>query len=151
MEMILCDLPYGTTTCSWDTVIPFDPLWTHYERIVKPDAAIVLFGIQPFSSALLMSNPRLFRHCWVWVENTSSGHLSAKKRPMRKHEDILVFGQRSVRYFPQLTQGAMKASRVGTPESQRTDTGVHTGSQASKTNLSVVYNDMARLPSSARS
>jgi len=105
VDMILCDLPYGTTACKWDTIIPFKLLWAEYERIIKPNGAIVLFGSQPFTSALVMSNPAWFRHEWVWLKNKASGHLNAKTRPMRQHEDILVFGASKVQYNPQMTVG----------------------------------------------
>ena len=91
VDMILCDLPYGTTACKWDTVIPFEPLWAQYRRIAKPNAAIVLTAAQPFTSALVMSNPDWFRYAWVWVKNVPGGFAQAKNKPMPKHEDVLVF------------------------------------------------------------
>jgi site-specific DNA-methyltransferase (adenine-specific) len=105
VDMILCDLPYGTTACKWDTVIPFEPLWAEYKRVIKPNGAIVLFGSQPFTSALVMSNVAWFRHGWVWLKNKASGHLNAKVMPMRAHEDVVVFGCSKVPYFPQMTSG----------------------------------------------
>src|SRR5574344_2110563 len=78
IDMILCDLPYGTTACKWDTVIPMKALWAEYLRIVKPTGAIVLTASQPFTSALIMSNPKLYRHSWVWQKNRATGYLSAK-------------------------------------------------------------------------
>lgn len=92
VDMILCDLPYGTTGNKWDTVIPFEPLWVEYLRLCKPEAMIVLTAAQPFSSAVVMSNPAAFKHEWVWVKNKVTGHLNAKRKPMRQHEDVLVFG-----------------------------------------------------------
>ena len=91
VDMILCDLPYGTTSCNWDSVIPFDPLWEQYRRIAKKNAAIVLTASQPFTSALVMSNPLWFRYQWVWVKNAPAGFAQAKNKPMPKHEDVLVF------------------------------------------------------------
>ena len=91
VDMILCDLPYGTTACKWDTIIPFEPLWEQYKRIIKPNGAIVLFGSQPFTSALVMSNPKWFKYEWIWEKNKPSGALNANKRPMQNHETILVF------------------------------------------------------------
>jgi site-specific DNA-methyltransferase (adenine-specific) len=91
VDMILCDLPYGTTACAWDSVIPFEPLWAEYRRIAKPHAAIVLHAAQPFTTALIASNMREFRYNWVWVKNTQTGIALAGKQPMRKHEDICVF------------------------------------------------------------
>jgi len=100
IDMILCDLPYGTTACKWDTILPFDKLWEQYERIIKPNGAIVLFGSQPFTSALVMSNPKLFKYEWIWDKKTSTGGVLAKKRPMKAHENILVFN--SSTYNPQM-------------------------------------------------
>ena len=91
INLILCDLPYGTTACKWDTVIPFDKLWEQYERIIKDNGVIALYGSQPFTSVLLMSNIKLFKHNWVWDKKRGVGHLLAKKRPMMCTEDILIF------------------------------------------------------------
>ena len=103
-DMILCDLPYGTTACSWDSVIPFEPLWAQYKRLIKPRGAVVLFGSQPFTSALVMSNPGWFKYCWVWDKNRGNGHLVAKHRPLQQTEDIAVFCGTSVNYFPQMSK-----------------------------------------------
>lgn len=97
VDLILCDLPYGTTACKWDSVIPFGPLWGQYSRICK--GAIVLTAAQPFTSALVMSNTNGFRYSWVWDKANSTGFLNAKKQPLRQTEDILVFGK-SVTYNP---------------------------------------------------
>lgn len=105
IDMILCDLPYGTTACKWDTIIPFEPLWEQYERIIKDNGAIVLFGMQPFTSALVMSNPKLFKYDWCWKKPRGTGHLNAKKQPLRDKEDILVFYKRQPTYNPQYTRG----------------------------------------------
>ncbi len=91
IDMILCDLPYGTTACKWDTIIPFGLLWEQYKRIIKDNGAIVLTASQPFTSALVMSNPEMFRYSWIWEKEQGVNFLSAKKNPMRVHEDILVF------------------------------------------------------------
>ena len=98
VNLVLCDLPYGTTQNKWDSVIPFEPLWEHYKRICK--GAIVLTAAQPFTSSLVMSNPKEFKYQWVW-EKQPSGNLNAKKRPMVAHEDVLVFGDGPISYFPQ--------------------------------------------------
>jgi len=100
IDMILCDLPYGTTKCKWDTGIPFDKLWEQYERITKDKGAIVLFGSQPFTSALVMSNSKRFKYCWTWDKVTAKGHLVAKIRPMQQTEDIVVFGKGRIKYYP---------------------------------------------------
>lgn len=93
IDMILCDLPYGTTSCKWDTVIPFEPLWKQYERIIKDDGAIVLFGSEPFSSALRMSNIKLYKYDWIWNKKTGLGFLDSKYRPLKQHEIISVFSK----------------------------------------------------------
>lgn len=100
IDMILCDLPYGTTACKWDTIIPFNKLWEQYERIIKPNGAIVLTASQPFTSALIMSNTNLFKHELIWDKvKTSQPHLS-KIKPMQRHENILVFGRGKITYNP---------------------------------------------------
>lgn len=91
IDMILCDLPYGTTACKWDVVIPFEPLWEQYNRIIKDNGAIVLFGSEPFSSKLRMSNLKMYKYDWVWEKTKPRGHLNAKKQPLRKYENISVF------------------------------------------------------------
>ena len=101
VDMILCDLPYGTTACKWDTVIPFEPLWAQYRRVAKRNAAIVLTANHPFTATLVASNLRDFRYAWVWEKSKPVGHLRAKLQPMRAHEDVLVFGVGSPRYNPQ--------------------------------------------------
>lgn len=89
--MILCDLPYGTTQCKWGTIIPFDELWQQYERISKEDTPIILTSAQPFTSALVMSNPNLFKYEWIWKKTDSTNFLNAKHQPLRIHESVLVF------------------------------------------------------------
>ena len=98
IDMILCDLPYGTTACKWDTIIPFELLWDEYDRIIKDNGAIVLTATQPFTSALVMSNPKLFKYEWIWQKNSTSGFALAKKQPMRNHESILVFYKKQCTY-----------------------------------------------------
>jgi site-specific DNA-methyltransferase (adenine-specific) len=99
VDMILCDLPYGTTQNKWDSVIPFEPLWAQYKRICK--GAIVLTATQPFTSALVASNSRDFRYEMVWEKSSVTGHLNAHRRPMRTHEDVLVFSDFAPPYYPQ--------------------------------------------------
>ena len=103
-DMILADLPYGTTACAWDTVIPFEPLWAQYKRLIKPRGAVVLFGSQPFTSALVMSNAAWFKYAWVWDKNRGNGHLIAKFRPLQQSEDIAVFGNKTIQYNPQMVK-----------------------------------------------
>lgn len=105
IDMILCDLPYGTTQNKWDSIIPFDNLWKQYERIIKENGAIVLTAAQPFTSALVMSNPKLFKYDIIWEKSQATGFLNAKKMPLRKHESILVFYKKLPTYNPQFTEG----------------------------------------------
>lgn len=96
VDMVLADLPYGTTACKWDTVIPFDPLWEHYKRIIKRNGVIALFGTEPFSSKLRMSNIELFKYDWIWYKNTCTGFQHAKNMPLKNHEIISVFSLASM-------------------------------------------------------
>ena len=106
VDMILCDLPYGTTACKWDSVIPFAPLWEQYERIIKDDGAIVLFGSEPFSSRLRLSNIKFYRYDWVWDKvNLYTGSLLANKRPLKRHENIMVFYKKQPVYNKQYRKG----------------------------------------------
>ncbi len=105
VDMILCDLPYGTTACKWDSVIPFDALWANYKRVVKPNGAIVLTASQPFTTALIASNMGDFKYTWVWEKNRGSGFLDASRRPLKFHEDIVVFYKSQPVYNPIKTQG----------------------------------------------
>lgn len=91
VDMILCDLPYGITKCKWDTVIPFEPLWEQYNRIIKDNGAIVLFGSEPFASKLRLSNLKMYRYDWVWVKERGSNIGNSHKQPLRKSENICVF------------------------------------------------------------
>jgi len=93
----------SVTACEWDSVIPLAPLWVQFKRLIKPNGAIVLFGNQPFTSELVMSNPRWFKYCWTWDKKTGKGHLVAKYRPLQQTEDIAVFGQGRIQYNPILT------------------------------------------------
>jgi site-specific DNA-methyltransferase (adenine-specific) len=101
IDMILCDLPYGTTRNKWDSIIPLDPLWAQYERVIKNNGAIVLTGQQPFSAKLIMSNEKLFRYEWIWEKSRVTGFLDAKRKPLRSHENILVFYKKLPIYNPQ--------------------------------------------------
>ena len=101
IDMILCDLPYGTTACKWDTIIPFKPLWREYERIIKDNGAIVLTASQPFTSVLVMSNPKMFKYEWIWNKTRGSNFQNANHQPMKSHENILIFSRNSTKYNPQ--------------------------------------------------
>ena len=105
VDMILCDLPYGTTACKWDNIIPFDKLWEQYERIAKDNTAIVLTAQTPFDKVLGASNLKLLKYEWIWEKTQATGHLNAKKMPMKAHENILVFYKNIPTYNPQKTQG----------------------------------------------
>ena len=105
VDLVLCDLPYGTTACAWDSVIPFGLLWAQYRRIAKPNAAIVLTAAQPFTSALIMSNVYEFKYSWVWDKALPTGHLNAKRQPLRRTEDVAVFYRSQPTYNPQKTTG----------------------------------------------
>ena len=102
IDMILCDLPYGTTACKWDTIIPFEPLWKEYKRIIKDNGAIVLTASQPFTSALVMSNPDMFKYVWYWIKDKPSNFLMGKKQPLRYVEEVLVFSKGIPRYNLQM-------------------------------------------------
>jgi len=116
--MILCDLPYGTTACKWDTIIPFEPLWEQYKRIIKSNGAIVLFGSEPFSSKLRMSNLKMYKYDWVWNKKKAGNIFLAKIQPMKTHENILVFSENKHNYYPiKVAREKIKKSRnYGTGE-----------------------------------
>lgn len=118
--MILCDLPYGTTACKWDIVIPLDKLWKEYKRIIKKGGATVLFGTEPFSSHLRISNLEDYKYDWVWDKVTARGHLVAKKRPMQQTETISVFGEGLLNYFPKMTKRPLDKIKMS-KEYARTD------------------------------
>ena len=99
VDCILADVPYGTTACKWDSVIPFEPMWEQLNRIIKPNGAICLFGSEPFSSALRMSNIKNFKYDWIWQKSNVMGFLNAKKRPLKETENISVFNSKI--YYPQ--------------------------------------------------
>ena len=112
IDMILCDLPYGTTACKWDVIIPFEPLWEQYERVIKDNCVIVLTASQPFTTKLIESNFKLFKYCWYWAKSKPNGWQHAKNKPMTKVEEVVVFskapmghasllGYRRMRYNPQ--------------------------------------------------
>ena len=97
IDLILADPPYGTTACKWDSVIPFEPMWEQLKRVIKPNGAIVLFGSEPFSSALRMSNIKEYKYDWVWIKDRPTGHMNAKTRPLKKHELIHIFSNGQAR------------------------------------------------------
>lgn len=134
IDMILCDLPYGTTSCKWDTIIPFEPLWQEYERIIKDENAIVLFATQPFTSKLICSNLDLFKYCWTWDKCKVGGFTSAKLKPLKLFEDICVFSKgktancnlHNMIYNP---QGLIKVDKISRSSSDHSKTGYARPSQ----------------------
>ena len=111
VDAIIADPPYGTTACKWDSVIPFGPMWRELRRVIKPNGAIVLFGSEPFSSALRMSNIREYKYDWVWEKNKATGHLNANRMPLNSYEMISVFYERTPVYNPQYGKGAAYNNR----------------------------------------
>lgn len=113
VDMVLCDLPYGTTDCKWDSIIPFDMLWKQYERIAKDNGAIVLFSAQPFTTKLIHSNLKRFKYCWYWKKRNATGFTYARYQPMRCIEDICVFYKKRPTYNPQGLQ------RIENPQTKK--------------------------------
>ncbi|MCO6528607.1 MAG: site-specific DNA-methyltransferase [Lactobacillus sp.] len=105
IDMILADLPYGITANTWDTIIPFDKLWSQYNRIIKDNGCIALFGQEPFSSELRMSNLKMYRYDWIWVKSRAGGFLNAHKMPLRTHENVSIFYKHLPTYNPQMRTG----------------------------------------------
>jgi len=120
VDMVLTDPPYGTTACSWDSVIPFEPMWAQLKRITKKNGAVVLFGGEPFSSHMRVSNIKMYKYDWVWDKVTARGHLVAKKRPMAQNESISVFYSNAPTYNPQMTLKS-KPQKGSSVESSRTE------------------------------
>ena len=111
IDMILCDLPYGTTRNKWDSIIPLEPLWEQYERVIKDNGAIVLTGQGLFSAELMLSNKKMYRYSLIWDKVLSSGFLNANRMPLRSHEDIMVFYKKLPQYNPQKTKGKPNNSK----------------------------------------
>ena len=105
VDMILCDLPYGMTQNKWDSYIPLDELWKQYNRIIKPNGAIVLTSNGVFTAKLILSQPNIYKYKWVWEKSKPTNFLNAKKQPLRKHEDVCVFYKKQPTYHPQMTKG----------------------------------------------
>ena len=127
VDMILADLPYGTTACKWDTVIPFEPMWKEFHRIAKPNAAIVLTGAEPFSSRLRLSSLESYKYDWKWVKNRPVGFVNAKLKPLKSYEDVMVFSRgktancnsNNMPYFPQgLVPCNVKGTKTGNSHGQ---------------------------------
>lgn len=139
IDMILCDLPYGTTNCKWDTIIPLESLWDQYNRIIKDNGAVVLFGSEPFSSRLRMSNIENFKYDWVWSKVKPSGHLNAKIMPLKEHEMISVFSKGKCVYYP---QGLKKMCKIQKKKNSNTTigNGYSTFGKHNKTTIQTVGN-----------
>lgn len=105
IDMILCDLPYGTTSCKWDTIIPFESLWENYNRLINNNTAIVLNSQEPFTSVLICSNLKLFRYKWIWEKNVPTGHLNSNRMPMKWYEEVCVFYNKLPIYNHQMRTG----------------------------------------------
>ena len=135
IDMILCDLPYGTTACSWDTIIPFEPLWERYNRVIKDGGAICLFGSEPFSSMLRMSNIKDYKYDWIWNKKLAGNGMLDKKQPLKIHEVVSVFHTKV--YFPQKTKGKPRRKMTGGINANSTET-LHN----SRTRQEEYYNDL---------
>jgi site-specific DNA-methyltransferase (adenine-specific) len=144
IDMILCDLPYGTTACNWDTIIPFDKLWMQYNRIIKPNGPIVLFSAQPFTTKLIGSNIKNFKHSWVWNKELSGAFALAKYRPMIVTEDVCVFSSAGkVNYYPIMEDAQTKNIRpINLGSSSSSATPVASGVAKSKDG----YDNKKRYP-----
>jgi site-specific DNA-methyltransferase (adenine-specific) len=113
VEAIITDLPYGTTACKWDEIIPFEPMWVQVKRLLKPRGVFVTTASQPFTSKLVMSNLEWFKYEWIWDKKRGSGSMLAKVRPLKFHENILIFSDNGQNYNPQMTKGAMQSKASG--------------------------------------
>ena len=119
VDMVLCDLPYGTTACKWDSIIPFEPMWEQLKRVTKKNGAIVLFGSQPFSSALVMSNSKMFKYNWVWKKPKPTGFSHSKNMPLKDYEDIIVFSESPIGHINLLGTKRMTYNPQGVFECKR--------------------------------
>lgn len=115
IDMVICDLPYGVTSCRWDTPLPLDKLWFEYKRIIKDNGAIVLTASQPFTTKLISSNYDMFKYSWVWNKNLAGNGILAKIQPLKIHEDILIFGKGKINYFPQMIKGKLRKKLTNNP------------------------------------
>ncbi len=113
VDMVLTDPPYGTTACKWDSIIPLEPMWTQLKRVIKPNGVIVMTASQPFTSILVCSNLEMFKYDWTWEKPKGTGHLNAKKQPMRNKEDIVVFYSKPCTYNPQMSEGEPYKNKAG--------------------------------------
>lgn len=153
IDCIICDLPYGTTACAWDSVIPFEPLWEQYKRVIKQTGAIVLFSQQPFTSALIMSNIEMWKYNWIWQKDSGSNFLNAHHQPLKITEDICVFGYAAtteskkgiyLEYNPQMRQGFKPYKCIS--GAQREDTAMVRGDCQAQKGGFLTVNDGNRFP-----
>lgn len=147
IDAIITDPPYGTTACKWDSVIDFDLMWEQLNRIIKPNGAIVLFGSQPFTSALIMSNPKMFKYEWIWKKNTGTGFASAKYQPLKYHENLIVFAKGKTIYNPIPTERFSEASKKVCRKPVRGG-GKKTSSHLSMNIVNVQYDSETKNPES---
>lgn len=144
VDLVLCDLPYGTTACKWDMIIPFAPLWSVYSLLTKQESAIVLTASQPFTTALINSNLKHFKHCWVWNKGKAGNFATAKFAPLRVTEDVVVFAPNKLRYFPQMEQAEQRNIR---PRGDVVKAGNGTQGMASgEFKVSKTHNEGQRFP-----
>ncbi|MBO5494382.1 MAG: site-specific DNA-methyltransferase [Eubacterium sp.] len=145
VDLILTDLPFGRTNCKWDTVIPFKPLWEQYHRIVKSNGAVCLFGIEPFSSALRMSNIKEYKYDWYWRKPRGTGHLNSKIQPLRDVECVSVFYKTQCTYNPQFSKGTPYSADKGGKNSKLVESGstvygsYHNGAEYRNDNNGIRY------------
>ena len=144
VDMVLCDLPYGVTACKWDVVIPVEKLWEQYKRIVKSNGAIILFGSEPFSSEIRVSNRKDYRYDWIWDKRRGSNFQNAHKQPMKSHENVLVFYQRQPTYNPVYWYG--NPYKVGGGERKRIIEGIRGNKSAAKFRPVTTSEDGRRYP-----
>ena len=144
IDMILCDLPYETTKNKWDLIIPLDELWAHYNRIIKDNGAIVLTAQTPFDKVLGVSNLKMLKYEWIWEKTSATGHLNAKKMPMKAHENILVFYKKLPTYNPQKTTGHER--KVSTAKHKRNSKNSSNYGESSAT----TYDSTERYPRSVQ-
>lgn len=110
IDLILADIPYGTTQCKWDSILDLEKMWIHLKRLIKPNGAILLFAQLPFDKILGASNIEMLKYEWIWEKTSATGHLNAKKMPMKAHENILVFYKKLPKYYPIKTTGHIRKS-----------------------------------------
>jgi len=149
VDAIITDPPYGTTACKWDSVIPFDEMWERLNKLIKPNGAIVLFGSEPFSSALRMSNVNNFKYDWIWDKKTSTNFMLAKKQPLKYHENILVFNSKI--YYPIKTKREKAKDYRGGKSEFKNNTVVSKTKDVSKTLRTEMYpKSIIECPSQAK-